>query len=183
MERRAFFMLISYQGIEPLISEDVFIAPGAKIIGNVRIGAESSVWFNAVLRGDEAPIVIGSGCNIQDNCTCHLFEGYPLVLEDKVSVGHNAILHGCKIKKGALIGMGAIILDGAEIGEGSLIGANTLIPSGKKIPPNSMVLGSPGKVVRELSDKDRELIRLTIETYKTKGKEFKEQSHIVSEGV
>ncbi|WP_347552273.1 gamma carbonic anhydrase family protein [Pseudalkalibacillus hwajinpoensis] len=172
-------MLFSYNGKKPAIYEDVFIAPGAKIIGDVTIGKESSVWFNAVLRGDEAPIRIGKGCNIQDNCTCHLFEGFPLVLEDEVSVGHNAILHGCTIRRGALIGMGSIVLDGAEIGEGSLIGANTLIPSGKKIPPNSMVLGSPGKVIRGLSARDKELIALTIETYKTKGKEFKEQ-HITS---
>lgn len=168
-------MLFSYNGRKPSLSEDVFIAPGAKVIGDVTIGEESSVWFNTVLRGDEAPITIGNGCNIQDNCTCHLFEGFPLVLEDDVSVGHNAILHGCKVKKGALIGMGAIVLDGAEIGEGALIGANTLIPAGKKIPPNTMVLGSPGKVVRELNDKDKELIALTIETYKKKGKEFLEQ--------
>ena len=175
-----FIMLFSYNGLEPTLAPDVYVAPGAKIIGDVTIGEESSVWFNAVLRGDEAPIKIGNGCNIQDNCTCHLFEGFPLVLEDEVSVGHNAILHGCTIRKGALIGMGAIVLDGAEIGEGSLIGANTLIPSGKKIPPNSMVLGSPGKVIRELTEKDRELINLTIETYKTKGKEFKKQSYEIS---
>ncbi|MGA9290202.1 MAG: gamma carbonic anhydrase family protein [Anaerobacillus sp.] len=173
-------MLFSYNGLEPNLASDVYVAPGAKIIGDVTIGEESTVWFNAVLRGDEAPIKIGNGCNIQDNCTCHLFEGSPLLLEDEVSVGHNAILHGCTIRKGALIGMGAIVLDGAEIGEGSLIGANTLIPSGKKIPPNSMVLGSPGKVIRELTEKDRELINLTIETYKTKGKEFKEQSYEIS---
>ena len=172
-------MLFSYNGLTPELAEDVYVAPGAKIIGDVTIGEESTVWFNAVLRGDEAPITIGKGCNIQDNCTCHLFEGFPLVLEDEVSVGHNAILHGCTIRSGALIGMGAIVLDGAEIGEGSLIGANTLIPSGKKIPPNSMVLGSPGKVIRELTEKDKELITLTIETYKTKGKEFKDQVHEV----
>jgi carbonic anhydrase/acetyltransferase-like protein (isoleucine patch superfamily) len=158
---------------KPSVHESVFIAPGASIIGDVTIGKDSTIWFNAVLRGDEGPITIGERCNIQDNTTCHLYEQYPLTLEDEVSVGHNVILHGCTIRKGALIGMGSTILDGAEIGEGSLIGANTLIPSGKKIPPRSLVLGSPGQVVRELTEKDVELIRLTIDTYVEKGKQFK----------
>jgi carbonic anhydrase/acetyltransferase-like protein (isoleucine patch superfamily) len=158
----------------PQVDNSVFVAPGSHIIGDVSIGADSTIWFNAVIRGDEAPIKIGKRCNIQDNTTCHLYEQFPLVLEDEVSVGHNVILHGCTIRKGALIGMGSTILDGAEIGEGALIGANTLIPSGKKIPPNTLVLGSPGNVVRELTEKDRELIRLTIDTYVEKGKQFKQ---------
>lgn len=159
----------------PQIDESVFIAPGARVIGDVQIGKESSIWFNAVLRGDEAPIKIGARCSIQDNSTCHLFAEAPLTVEDDVTVGHNVILHGCTIRKGALIGMGSTILDGAEIGEYTIIGANTLIPSGKKIPPRSLVIGSPGKVVRELSEKDYELIQLSIDTYVQKGKEFKEQ--------
>ncbi|MGM7700218.1 gamma carbonic anhydrase family protein [Pseudalkalibacillus sp. Hm43] len=167
-------MLYPYNGKNPKVDESVFIAPGVHIIGDVSIGKNSSVWFNTVVRGDEAPIVIGERCNIQDNCTCHLYEEYPLILEDEVSVGHNVILHGCTIRKGALIGMGATILDGAEIGESAFIGANTLIPPGKKIPPRTMVMGSPGKVIRELTDKDLELIQLTIDTYEQKGKEFKE---------
>ncbi|MBU8906455.1 gamma carbonic anhydrase family protein [Desertibacillus haloalkaliphilus] len=168
-------MLYPYNEKIPKIHDTVFVAPGARIIGDVNIGKESSVWFNSVLRGDEAPIRIGERCNIQDNSTCHLYEDYPLILEDEVSVGHNVILHGCTIRKGALIGMGATILDGAEIGESSFIGANTLIPPGKKIPPKTMVMGSPGKVVRELTDKDLELIELTIETYQKKGQEFLKQ--------
>jgi carbonic anhydrase/acetyltransferase-like protein (isoleucine patch superfamily) len=166
------FMLYRYGGKDPNVDSSVFVAPGAHIIGDVTIGEESTVWFNAVLRGDEGPISIGKKCSIQDNVTAHLYEGFPLVIEDEVTVGHNAILHGCTVKKRCIIGMGATILDGAEIGEESIIGANTLIPSGKKIPPRSLVVGSPGKVIREITDKDVELIQLSIDTYVQKGKEY-----------
>lgn len=164
-----------FNGKEPQINESAFIAPGVHIIGDVSIGKESSIWFNSVLRGDEGPITIGDRCNVQDNCTLHLYEEHPLVLEDEVSIGHNVILHGCTVRKGALIGMGATVLDGAEIGEQAFIGANTLIPPGKKIPPRTMVMGSPGKVIRELNEKDLEIIALTIETYKQKGQQFKKE--------
>lgn len=168
-------MLYPYKDKSPKVPESVFIAPGARVIGDVTIGEGSSVWFNTVLRGDEGPIIIGKKCNIQDNCTGHLYEGFPLVLEDEVSIGHNVILHGCTVRKGALIGMGSTILDGVEIGESAFIGANTLIPPGKKIPPRTMVMGSPGKVVRELTDEDLKVIRLTIDTYYNKGQEFLNQ--------
>lgn len=168
-------MLYPYKNKMPKIDESAFIAPGARIIGDVTVGKESTIWFNAVLRGDEAPIKVGERCSIQDNSTCHLYEGQPLTIEDDVTVGHNVTLHGCTIKKGALIGMGSTILDGAEIGEYTIIGAKTLIPPGKKIPPRSLVVGSPGKVARELNEKDYELIQLSIDTYVQKGKEYKEQ--------
>lgn len=167
-------MLISYKEHTPRIHESVFVAPGAYLIGDITIGEQSTVWFNAVLRGDEDAIVIGKRCSIQDNATIHLFEGSPVVIEDDVTVGHNVILHGCKVGKRSIIGMGSTILDGAEIGEECIIGANTLIPSGKKIPPRSLVVGSPGKVVREIGNKDVELINLSISTYVQKGIEFKE---------
>ncbi|WP_409305857.1 gamma carbonic anhydrase family protein [Peribacillus sp. SCS-155] len=166
-------MLYPFGGRVPAVHSSVFIAPGARIIGDVSIGKDSSVWFNVVLRGDEGPITIGEKCNIQDNCTLHLYEEFPLVLENEVSVGHNVILHGCTIRKGALIGMGSTIMDGAEIGDRALIGANTFIPPGKKIPPRTLVLGSPGKVIRELQEKDFELIQLTIDSYYEKGHKFK----------
>lgn len=167
-------MLISFENKSPVLHTSVYVAEGAKIIGDVKIGENSSVWFNTVIRGDEAPITIGSRCNIQDNCTLHLYEEQPLILEDEVSIGHNVILHGCHVKRGALVGMGSTILDGAEIGEGAFIAANTLIPPGKKIPPHTMVMGSPGQVVRDLNDKDKSLIQLTIETYVKKGQQFKQ---------
>ncbi|SDI15935.1 gamma carbonic anhydrase family protein [Alteribacillus bidgolensis] len=165
-------MIYRYKDHSPTIHESVYVADGARVIGDVEIGAESSIWFNVVLRGDEAPIKIGKRCNIQDNTVCHLYDQYPLSLEDEVSIGHSAIVHGCALKKGVLVGMGAVVLDGAEIGEYSIIGANALIPSGKVIPPRSLVLGSPGKVVRSLTDKDLALIEETIETYVQKGREF-----------
>jgi carbonic anhydrase/acetyltransferase-like protein (isoleucine patch superfamily) len=167
-------MKFSYLDKKPNVHESVFVAPGAYLIGDVNIGKESTVWFNAVLRGDEGSISIGERTSIQDNVTCHLYEGFPLQIGDEVTVGHNAILHGCKIGNRCIIGMGSTILDGADIGEECIIGANTLIPSGKKIPPRSLVVGSPGKVVRELSERDLELIQLSIDTYVQKGKEYKQ---------
>lgn len=172
-------MIYSFQNKKPQLHDSVYVAPGAHIIGDVTIGEESSIWFNSVLRGDEAPIIIGKRSNVQDNSTCHLYEGSPLVLEDEVSVGHNVILHGCTLKKGSLIGMGATVLDGAVIGENAFIGANALIPSGKVIPPNTLVLGSPGKVIRELTDKDLALIQLTIDTYVQKAKDYKTEFQAV----
>ncbi|UOQ92443.1 gamma carbonic anhydrase family protein [Halobacillus shinanisalinarum] len=167
-------MIYRYKDFSPLIHDTAYIADGAKVIGDVEVGAKSSIWFNVVLRGDEGPIRIGERCNIQENSMCHLYEQFPLTLEDEVSVGHNAIVHGCTLRKGALVGMGATVLDGAEVGEYSIIGANSLVPSGKVIPPRSLVLGSPGKVVRSLSDKDMEMIDETISTYVQKGQEFKQ---------
>lgn len=166
-------MIIAFNGKNPQLEENVFIAPGSQLIGDVHIGSESTIWFNAVLRGDEGSITIGKRCSIQDNSTIHLYEGSPVVVEDEVTVGHNVILHGCKVGKRSIIGMGSTILDNTEIGEECIIGANTLIPSGKKIPPRSLVVGSPGKVVRELNDKDLELIQLSIDTYVQKGYDFR----------
>src|SRR5699024_117623 len=136
-------MLISYNDKNPTVHETTFIAPGAYIIGDTTIGKDSSIWFNAVLRGDENSITIGEKTSIQDNSTVHLFEESPVVIGDEVTVGHNVIIHGCQIANRCVIGMGSTIMDNVEIGEECIIGANTLIPSGKKIPPRSLVLGSP----------------------------------------
>lgn len=165
-------MFYRYKHFVPEVDVSAFIAEGAKVIGNVKIGAETSIWYNAILRGDEDRIEIGNRCSIQENTTCHLYEGYPLIVEDDVTVGHNAIIHGCHIKKGALIGMGAVILDGAVIGENSIVGANALVPTGKVIPPNSLVLGSPAKVVRQIEDSDRELLRMSVEVYVQNSKDY-----------
>ncbi|MFU0790150.1 gamma carbonic anhydrase family protein [Cerasibacillus sp. JNUCC 74] len=167
-------MIIPYNHHKPSIHESVFVAPGAYLIGDITIGKKSTIWFNAVLRGDEDSIMIGEKCSIQDNSTIHLFEGCPVVVEDEVTVGHNVILHGCKVGKRSIIGMGSTILDNVEIGEECIIGANTLIPPGKKIPSRSLVVGSPGKIVRDVSAKDLELIQLSIDTYVAKGKDFKQ---------
>jgi carbonic anhydrase/acetyltransferase-like protein (isoleucine patch superfamily) len=167
-------MRIPYNGIAPTIHESVFVAPGAYLIGDVTIGEESTVWFNAVLRGDDGSITIGKRCSIQDNSTIHLYEGSPVVIGDDVTIGHNVILHGCKIGSCSIIGMGSTLLDNVEVGEECIIGANTLLAGGIKIPPRSLVLGSPGKVVRELTEKDLQMLQYSSENYVQKGKEYKE---------
>lgn len=131
-----------------------WIAPTAVVLGNVVLEEDASVWFGTSIRGDNEEIRIGARSNIQEGCVLHTDPGFPMTIGPDVTVGHMVMLHGCTIGARALIGIGSIILNGAEIGEGSLIGANTLIPEAKKIPPRSMVLGSPGRVVRELSEAD-----------------------------
>lgn len=167
-------MFYRYKQFIPQVDESAFIAEGARVIGNVTIGADTSIWYNAVLRGDEDKIEIGNRCSIQENTMCHLYEGFPLIVEDDVTVGHNAIIHGCHIKKGSLIGMGATILDGAVIGENCIVGANALVPNGKEIPPNSLVLGSPAKIVREITDEDRQLLALSVEVYVRNAREYQD---------
>src|SRR6185436_12860820 len=135
----------------PAIHPTAWIAPGADVIGNVTLDEESSVWFQAVLRGDINRIVIGPRSNVQDGAVIHLADDFGTFVGELVTVGHKAILHACTIADEVLIGMGAIVLDGAEIGARSIIGANALITGGKKIPPGSLVLGSPAQVVRTLS--------------------------------
>lgn len=134
------------------MDESVFVAPGAKIVGRVKIGAGSSIWYNAVVRGDADTVVIGCGTNIQDNCSLHEDPGFPLVIGDRVSVGHNTILHGCAIGDGALIGMGSIILNGAKIGAGAVVGAGSLVLHGMEIPPGHLAMGVPAKVIRQLGE-------------------------------
>jgi carbonic anhydrase/acetyltransferase-like protein (isoleucine patch superfamily) len=131
-----------------------WVAPNAVVIGNIEIEEDASVWFGAIIRGDSELIRIGRGSNVQEACVLHTDPGFPMTIGPDCTIGHMAMLHGCTIDRGSLIGIGSILLNGARIGEECLIGANTLIPEGKKIPARSMVLGSPGKVVRELSDED-----------------------------
>jgi carbonic anhydrase/acetyltransferase-like protein (isoleucine patch superfamily) len=131
-----------------------WVAPNAIVIGKVIIEEDASVWFGSVLRGDNETIHVGMGSNIQEACVLHTDPGFPLTIGAGCTVGHMVMLHGCTIGRRSLIGIGSIILNGTKIGEECLIGANTLIPEGKEIPPRSMVLGSPGKVVRQLTDED-----------------------------
>ena len=146
--------LIPFRGATPQVADDVFIAPGAQVIGNVTIGAGSSVWYNVVIRGDHEQIVIGRNSNIQDNATLHADPGYPCVIDDNVSVGHGAVVHGCHVKSGALIGIHAIVLNGAEIGENAIIGAGAVVGAGKTIPARSLAVGVPAKVLREVTEND-----------------------------
>ncbi|NLI93829.1 MAG: gamma carbonic anhydrase family protein [Peptococcaceae bacterium] len=170
-------MIIQYQGNTPLIGEKVFIADGAKVIGKVSIGEYSSIWFNCVLRGDIDSITIGKRTNIQDLSLIHVNPGQPIIIEDDVSVGHSCVLHGCKICKGSLIGMGSIILNDAEIGENCLVGAGSLVPERKKFPPNSLIMGSPAKVVRELTGEEILSLHSLAKRYLERGQEYLAGNH------
>ncbi len=158
--------LVDFEGAFPSTGQGVFVAGGARVIGDVRIGAESSVWYNSVLRGDVCPITIGERTNIQDLCVIHVTSGmHDTLVGDEVTVGHRAILHGCEIGDRCLIGMGAVILDGAVIEPECLIAAGTLIPPGMRVPSGSLVMGSPGKVKRELTDHERQSIVVSAHHY------------------
>jgi len=141
------------------------VLDGARIVGDVRIGDGSSVWYNAVLRGDLEPIEIGRCSNIQDNCVVHTSRGYPVRVGDCVSVGHAAVLHGCIVADNVLIGMNSTILNGAVIGENSIVGAGAVVTSGKEFPPGSLIIGTPARAVRELSDEEIESIRDNARRY------------------
>ena len=145
-------MIYSLDGIAPQIAADAWVAPEAVLIGRVILEPEASVWFGAVLRGDNEPIAVGAGSNLQEQTVCHTDMGYPLTIGRDCTVGHKAMLHGCTIGDGSLIGMGATVLNGARIGRNCLIGACALVTEGKEIPDGSLVMGAPGKVVRMLDD-------------------------------
>ncbi|HBG46176.1 MAG TPA: gamma carbonic anhydrase family protein [Deltaproteobacteria bacterium] len=159
-------MLKPYKGIWPKVHESAFIEESAQVIGDVEIGEGSSVWFNAVVRGDVHYIRIGAWTNVQDNCTLHVTKNtYPLIIGNDITIGHNVVLHGCTVKDRCLIGMGAIILDNAEIGEDTIVGAGALVTEGAKIPPGSLVLGMPAKVVRVLRDDEKARILKSAQNY------------------
>ena len=135
-------------------AEEFWIAPNAVVIGRVRLGAHASIWFGAIVRGDNDLIEIGARTNIQDGCVLHTDKGFPMVIAEGCTVGHMAMLHGCTIGPNTLIGIGSTVLNGAKIGANCIIGAHALIPEGKEIPDNSLVVGTPGRVVRQLEEKD-----------------------------
>ncbi|MGD9830396.1 MAG: gamma carbonic anhydrase family protein [Hyphomicrobiaceae bacterium] len=142
-----------------------WVAPTASVMGNVRIDQDASIWFGAVLRGDNELIHLCERVNIQDGSVLHTDPGFPMTLHADVTVGHMAMLHGCTVEAGSLIGIGAIVLNGARIGAGSLVGAHSLIPEGKVIPPRSLVVGAPGRVVRQLKDEEVERLLRTAANY------------------
>ncbi|WP_342306159.1 gamma carbonic anhydrase family protein [Methanolobus sp. ZRKC5] len=147
-------MLIKFKSTTPTISPTAFVADNATVIGNVTISDDSSVWFNAVIRGDSDMISIGKRTSIQDNVVIHTDAPQKVEIGDDVTVGHGAVLHGCRISNNVLIGMNTTVLNGVEIGENCIIGANALVPPGKKIPAGSLVVGVPGKVQRQLTEGD-----------------------------
>jgi carbonic anhydrase/acetyltransferase-like protein (isoleucine patch superfamily) len=168
--------LARYLDQQPNIHDSAFVAPGAQVIGDVTLAEESSVWFQAVLRGDINRIVIGPRSNVQDGAVVHLADDYGTFVGELVTVGHKAILHACTIADEVLVGMGAIVLDGAEIGARTIIGASALVTGGTKIPPGSLVLGSPAKVVRTLSLEEQAGIKIWAEKYVALSRAYRERS-------
>lgn len=150
---------------KPDIDPTAFTAPTSVVLGDVTLAAGASTWYHTVLRGDCESISVGAGSNIQDNCTVHADPGFPVIVGEGVSVGHNAVLHGCVIEDHVLVGMGATVLNGAHIGTGSLVAAAALVPQGMRVPPGSLVAGVPAKVRRELTEEERATVRLNAEHY------------------
>ena len=149
----------------PQIHETAWVAPTASVIGNVILEEGASVWFGAVLRGDNEPITVRKNANIQDNAVCHSDPGQPLTIGENATVGHLAMLHGCTVGANALVGIGATVLNGAEIGDNSLVGAHALVTEGKTFEPGSMILGSPAKAVKELPAHQQAMLKMSGEIY------------------
>ena len=144
---------------------DFWVAPNAVVIGDVSLKKNASVWFGSVLRGDNDPIILGENSNIQDNSVCHTDDGMPLIIGNNVTVGHKVILHSCTVGNNSLIGMGSTVLNKAKIGNNCLVGANALVTEGKEFPDNSLIVGSPAKVKRELTDMEKKIIELSALHY------------------
>ncbi len=158
---------------EPSLPENHWIAPDAHVIGKVRIGKDVGIWFGAVLRGDNELIDIGDGSNIQEHSMLHTDIGFPLTIGNDCTIGHHAILHGCIIGDGSLIGMGATLLNGSKIGSGSIVGANALVTEGKEFPDGSLIVGSPAKAIRMLNDDDKARINQSAKAYVKNWQRFK----------
>ena len=169
-------MIMDYKGISPKIDESCYIAPSADVIGDVTIGKDSSVWFSAVVRGDMAPIRIGSRSNVQDNCTLHCKIDQPITVGNDVTIGHNAVLHSCSVGDNTLIGMSSTILDGAVIGKNCIVGAGSLVTSNKVFEDNSLIIGSPAKAVRKIDKEGEEELKKAAGYYVDDCKEYKDHS-------
>lgn len=168
--------LYAYEGHRPALPEngDVWVAPDANVIGKVVLEEGASVWFGATLRGDNETITVGQGSNIQENCVLHTDMGYPLTIGANCTIGHKAMLHGCSLGDQTLIGMGATVLNGARIGRNCLIGAGALITEGKEIPDGSLVMGAPGKVVRDLTEAQIDGLLRSAEGYQARMRRFRD---------
>lgn len=168
-------MIYSLGAVTPKIADGVFIAPGSFVVGNVEIASGASIWFGVVIRGDNEPMIIGEGSNIQDNCVLHSDPGFPLSIGRNCTIGHSAIVHGCTIGDGSLIGMGATVLNGAKIGRNCLIGAGALVTENTRLPDNSLVVGSPARVKRELSKEQIEGLHQSALHYQANSKRFAQE--------
>lgn len=165
-------MIILYKNYKPNIGKNTFIAENSIVVGRCFIGENCSIWYNTVLRADVNEIIIGNGTNIQDGCVVHCAQDFKSIIGENVTVGHNAIIHGCTIGSNCLIGMGATILEGANIGNNVIVGANSLITSDKTIPSGVLVMGSPAKVVRELTSEEIERVCRSAKSYISLSKEY-----------
>ena len=154
--------------------DSIVICPGAQVIGDVELGDDVSIWHGAVVRGDTDSITIGDNSNIQDNCVVHCTKGFPVVVKRNVSVGHGAVIHGCTLEDNVLIGMNATVLNGAHIGKNSIVGAGAVVSEGKEFPERSLILGVPGKLVRELTDEQVQHIQDNADNYVRLSKQYKE---------
>lgn len=161
-------MIRSYDGRDPVWGKQVFIADSAQVIGDVQLADGVSVWFGAVLRGDIEPIRIGTDSNVQDGAIVHTDEGYPAIVGERVTIGHAAIIHGATVEDDALIGMGATLLSGSTIGQGAVVAAGALVPEGATIPPGVLAMGVPARVVRELSDEEKQRIERGMHNYRVR---------------
>lgn len=175
MSKLSSHQFLAIQGIHPQIAPSAFVAPGAFLIGRVIVEDGASIWFNAVLRGDNEPIVIGPRSNVQDLTVMHTDIGYPLRIGSNVTIGHRAILHGCTIEDNSLIGMGAVILNGARVGEGALIGAGALVPEGAEIPAGHLAIGVPARVVRPLSEQEQQRLLAAAASYADRAQQYRQQ--------
>lgn len=165
--------LYELDGVAPQMADSAWVADSAQVMGRVSLGAGSSVWFGAVLRGDTESITVGAGSNVQDGSVLHADLGFPLVVGERVTVGHQVMLHGCTIGDGSLIGIGAVILNGAVLGRHCLVGAGALVTEGKSFPDGSMILGSPAKVVRQLTPEQIEGLERSAQHYQDNARRYR----------
>lgn len=169
--------LYELDGIAPRVAESAWVADSAEVMGNVALGEDASIWFGAVLRGDNDPITIGAGTNVQDGSVLHADIGQPLTLGERVTVGHKVMLHGCTIGDESLIGIGAVVLNGAKIGRHCLVGAGALVTEGKEFPDGSMILGSHARVVRQLTPEQIDGLRRSAQVYVENARRFRAGLH------
>ena len=164
--------LYEIDGLRPTLGYNARVAPSPELIGDVQLGPDVSIWFGAVIRGDNTPIVVGARSNIQEGAMCHSDPGAPLTIGEDCTIGHHAILHGCTVGDSVLIGMGAVVLNRAEIGAGSIVGAGALVTEGKVFPPGSLIVGSPARAVRELDENAQAMLRVSAEHYVANGRKY-----------
>ena len=166
-------MILAYRGHHPVIHPSVFVAPGADVIGRVRLAQDASIWFGCVLRGDVNRIEIGQATNIQDGSILHVDDDHPCLISDHVHVGHHVNLHGCVVERGAMVGIGAIVLSGARVGAGAIIGAGSVVLEGTKIPPRMLAVGAPARVVRPVTNRDLGYIKTWVAKYVRLAKHYR----------